>query len=176
MAKQLHWTSCLKIAEDVAQGLSYLHETCNLVHGNLKSSNVLLGSDFEARISDYCLSTLFNPLPVKPPESENQNPHEPTTNSDVYSFGVVLLELLTGKSAVEHPDLGAGEVVRWVKASREKGGDGVNVEERRLEMMTEVAVACRVRSPEMRPAMWQVVKMLQEIKEAAVMEDCSTQK
>ncbi|KAI3802410.1 hypothetical protein L1987_30542 [Smallanthus sonchifolius] len=181
MAKPLHWTSCLKIAEDVAQGLSYLHETCNLVHGNLKSSNVLLGSDFEARVSDYCLSALFHHHPddntqgcaaYKAPENENH--HKPTTNSDVYSFGVVLLELLTGKDASEHPDLTHGDVVRWVKSSREKGGEGM-MEEKRLEMMTEVAVVCKVRSPEMRPTMWEVIKMLQEIKEAAVMEDCGVE-
>ncbi|PHT83390.1 hypothetical protein T459_11833 [Capsicum annuum] len=46
-AKSLHWTSCLKIAEDVAQGLTYIHQASKLTHGNLKSSNVLLGSDFE---------------------------------------------------------------------------------------------------------------------------------
>ncbi|KAI3773749.1 hypothetical protein L1987_48281 [Smallanthus sonchifolius] len=180
MAKPLHWTSCLKIAEDVAQGLSYLHETCNLVHGNLKSFNVLLGSDFEARISDYYLSALFHHHPdanntqgcaaYKAPENENH--HKPTANSDVYSFGVVLLELLTGKDASEHPDLTQGDVVRWVKSSREKGGEGMKMEDKRLEMMTEVAVVCKVRSPEMRPTMWEVIKMLQEIKEAAVMEDC----
>ncbi|KAJ0756608.1 putative protein kinase RLK-Pelle-LRR-III family [Helianthus annuus] len=175
-AKPLHWTSCLKIAEDVAQGLWYLHETCNLVHGNLKSSNILLGSDFEARLSDYCLSALFHHVPdsnnhgstaYNPPETEKLD--EPTAKSDVYSFGIVMLELLTGKSASEHPELTAGDVVRWVKSSR---GEGVKMEEKRLEMMAEVAVACRVRSPEMRPTMWQVIKMLQEIKEAAVMEDC----
>ncbi|KAJ0543657.1 putative protein kinase RLK-Pelle-LRR-III family [Helianthus annuus] len=38
-AKPLHWTSCLKIAEDVAQGLSYIHQAWRLVHGNLKLSN-----------------------------------------------------------------------------------------------------------------------------------------
>lgn len=155
MAKPLHWTSCLKIAEDVAQGLSYLHQTHNLVHGNLKSSNILLGSDFEARISDYSLSNLFH--------------NEPTPNSDIYSFGVVLLELLTGKGVFDHPDLLPDDVVEWVKSSRESGG---GVEEKRLEMMTEVAIACKGRLPEMRPTMWQVIKMLQEIKEAAVMEDC----
>ncbi|KAK2976973.1 hypothetical protein RJ640_020190 [Escallonia rubra] len=59
-AKPLHWTSCLKIAEDVAQGLSYIHQAWRLVHGNLKSSNVLLGSDFEACLTDYCLSVFAN--------------------------------------------------------------------------------------------------------------------
>ncbi|CAH1434489.1 unnamed protein product [Lactuca virosa] len=171
LAKSLHWTSCLKIAEDVAQGLCYLHQTCSLVHGNLKASNVLLGSDFEACLSDYCLSTLFNGDGVsaayKKPES-----HQPTAKSDVYSFGVLLLELLTGKTASEQPDLTPDELVKWVKSNRDNGGGGMEMEEKRVEMMTEVAIACSVRTPELSPTMWQVIKMLQEIKEAAVMEDC----
>ncbi|KAK6122466.1 hypothetical protein DH2020_043788 [Rehmannia glutinosa] len=43
-SKPLHWTSCLKIAEDLA-GLLYIHQNPGLTHGNLKSTNVLLGSD-----------------------------------------------------------------------------------------------------------------------------------
>ncbi|XP_071686696.1 probable inactive receptor kinase At5g67200 [Rutidosis leptorrhynchoides] len=173
MARPLHWTSCLKIAEDVAQGLLHLHQTCNLVHGNLKSSNVLLDSDFEARISDYHLSHLFHheSNAYRAPEIEPNQ--EPTAKSDVYSFGVVLLELLTGKAASSHPKVSPDEVVKWVKSSRDNGGAGGGVvEEKRLEMMTGVAIACGVRSPEMRPTMWQVIEMLQKIKEAAVMEDC----
>ncbi|KAI3684683.1 hypothetical protein L6452_33908 [Arctium lappa] len=157
-AKPLHWTSCLKIAEDVAQGISYLHQTCSLVHGNLKSSNVLLGSDFEACLSDYCLSALFH-----------HPPDEPTAKSDVYSFGVLLFELLTGNSAQEQPDLLADDVVKWVRSSRDDNG---GMAEKPLEMIIEVAIACRERLPERRPTMWQVIKMLQEIKEAAIMEDC----
>ncbi|KAI5010285.1 hypothetical protein ZWY2020_012422 [Hordeum vulgare] len=63
--KPLHWTSCLKIAEDVAQGLAYIHQASRLVHGNIKSSNVLLGSDFEACLTDNCLSFLLESAEVK---------------------------------------------------------------------------------------------------------------
>ncbi|EOY14385.1 Leucine-rich repeat protein kinase family protein isoform 2, partial [Theobroma cacao] len=110
-AKPLHWTSCLKIAEDVAQGLSYIHQAWRLVHGNLKSSNVLLGPDFEACISDYCLAALVltsapdedpDSIACKPPETRNSN-HEATSKSDVFAFGVLLLELLTGKPPSQHP-------------------------------------------------------------------------
>nr|GEX51026.1 probable inactive receptor kinase At5g67200 [Tanacetum cinerariifolium] len=159
-AKPLHWTSCVKIAEDVAQGLLYLHQTCNLVHGNLKSSNILLGSDFEARISDYSLITLFH--------QNTESHNEPSTTSDVYSYGVVLLELLTGKDASEHHDLIPDDVTKWVKSTRVNGGA---TEEKRLEMMTEVAIACTIKLPDKRPTMWEVITMLQEIKEAPIMED-----
>ncbi|KAL7602885.1 probable inactive receptor kinase At5g67200 [Lactuca sativa] len=179
-AKPLHWTSCLKIAEDVAQGLAYIHQAWRLVHGNLKLSNVLLGSDFEACLSDYCLTAISNRHPDggnadsaahEPPETRKLN-HQPTAKSDVYSYGVLLLELLTGKPAVEHPHLMPEDMVEWVKSVRDGGGGGgVVVEDHRLVMLVEVAIVCRVSSPEQRPTMWQVLKMIQEIKEAAVVED-----
>ena len=55
--KPLHWTSCMKIAEDIAAGLLHLHQTptAPIVHGNLKPSNVLLGPDFESCLTDYGL-------------------------------------------------------------------------------------------------------------------------
>ncbi|KAI3777394.1 hypothetical protein L1987_47194 [Smallanthus sonchifolius] len=171
-AKPLHWTSCLKIAEDVAQGLSYIHQAWRLVHGNLKLSNVLLGSDFEACLSDYCLSALSHHPPdssaYEPPETRKLN-HQPTAKSDVFSFGVLLLELLTGKPASEHPHLMPDDMMKWVKLIRDSGGG--DVEDNRLVMLVEVAVVCRVSSPEQRPTMWQVLKMIQEIKDAAVTEE-----
>ncbi|KAL4311435.1 hypothetical protein GQ457_01G012160 [Hibiscus cannabinus] len=175
-AKPLHWTSCLKIAEDVAQGLAYIHQAWRLVHGNLKSSNVLLGPDFEACLTDYCLaalaasSSLTNQDPdtiaCKPPETRGTT-HQATPKSDVYAFGVLLLELLTGKSPSKHPVLAPDEMVHWVRGSREEEGG----EEERLGMLLEVAVGCCLSGSEQRPTMWQVLKMLQEIKEAVLMED-----
>ncbi|WCJ35470.1 Leucine-rich repeat protein kinase family protein [Euphorbia peplus] len=173
-AKPLHWTSCLKIAEDVAQGLSYIHQAWRLVHGNLKSSNVLLGPDFEASIVDYCLSVLATSPPeddldltaFTAPEIRNSN-HQPTCKSDVFSYGILLLELLTGKSPSQIPFLAPNDMVGWVRSSRDDDGG----EDNRLEMLLEVAIACSSTSPEQRPTMWQVLKMLQEIKETVLMED-----
>ncbi|KAH9692381.1 protein kinase domain-containing protein [Citrus sinensis] len=174
-AKPLHWTSCLKIAEDVAQGLSYIHQAWRLVHGNLKSSNVLLGPDFEACLADYCLTALSadsspdddpDNLLYKAPETRNAS-HQATSKSDVYSFGVLLLELLTGKPPSQHSFLVPNEMMNWVRSAREDDG----AEDERLGMLLEVAIACNLASPEQRPTMWQVLKMLQEIKEAVLMED-----
>ncbi|KAJ8772833.1 hypothetical protein K2173_028010 [Erythroxylum novogranatense] len=173
-AKPLHWTSCLKIGEDVAQGLSYIHQAWRFVHGNLKSSNVLLGPDFAACVADYCLTVLFNSTiddgtdnrAYKAPETRNSN-HQTTSKSDVYAYGILLLELLTGKLPSEFPVLVPNDMMNWVKSSREDDG----AEDNRLEMLIEVAMACSLTSPEQRPTMWQVLKMLQEIKEAVLMED-----
>ncbi|KAL7175491.1 hypothetical protein ACSBR2_029150 [Camellia fascicularis] len=176
-AKPLHWTSCLKIAEDVAQGLSYIHQAWRLVHGNLKSSNVLLGSDFEACLADYCLAALASSIPsdgdedinigcYRAPESRKSN-HQATVKSDIYSFGVLLLELLTGKPPSQHPYLTPSDLIDWVRSSREDDGG----EDNRLGMLLEVSIACSAMSSEQRPTMWQVLKMIQEIKDAVIMED-----
>ncbi|KAK4481524.1 hypothetical protein RD792_012425 [Penstemon davidsonii] len=174
MAKPLHWTSCLKIAEDIAQGLSYIHQAWRLVHGNLKSSNVLLGSDFEACITDYSLVALASPasdedtdsIAYKAPEIRKFNHHEATSKCDVYSFGILLLELLTGKHPSDHPNVEPDDMMNWMRSIREEDSGEI-----RLGMLIEVAMACSVASPEQRPTMWQVLKMIQEIKEVVLNED-----
>lgn len=175
-AKPLHWTSCLKIAEDVAQGLAYIHQASKLIHGNLKSSNVLLGSDFEACITDYCLAALAdlsasdNPdsAGYKAPETRKSS-RRATAKSDVYAFGVLLLELLSGKPPSQHPFLVPTDMPGWVRAMRDDDGG----EDNRLQLLVEVASVCSVTSPEQRPAMWQVLKMIQEIKESVTIEENS---
>lgn len=173
-AKPLHWTSCLKIAEDVAQGLAYIHQASWLIHGNLKSSNVLLGADFEARLTDYCLSVLSDSSSVEDPDTvaykapeTRKSGRRATSKSDVYAFGVLLLELLTGKHPSQHPYLAPPDMLEWVRTMRVDDGR----EENRLGMLTEVASVCSLKSPEQRPAMWQVLKMIQEIKESVMAED-----
>ncbi|XP_054819009.1 probable inactive receptor kinase At5g67200 [Prosopis cineraria] len=140
---QPHHASQL-IAEDVA----YKGFTTSTKPGDwctaIKSSNVLLGPDFEACITDY------------------SNPQ-----SDVYAYGVLLLELLTGKPPSEHPLLVPTDRVSWVKSVREDNGGKDN----RMDMLVEVATTCSLTSPEQRPTMWQVLKMLQEIKEIVLLED-----
>jgi len=165
-AKPLHWTSCLKIAEDVAQGLAYIHQASRLVHGNLKSSNVLLGADFEACLTDNCLLSLVEPSDgeddsgYRAPETWKSN-RQLTPRSDIYAFGVLLLELLTGKPPLQHTALIATDLAAWVRSVREDEG----THEERLTMIIDIAAACVRSSPESRPTTWQVLKMIQEAKE-----------
>ena len=175
-AKPLHWTSCLKIAEDVAQGLAYIHQASKLVHGNLKSSNVLLGSDFEACITDYCLAAFADLSANENPDSAGYKAPETrkssrraTVKSDVYAFGVLLLELLSGKPPSQHPFLVPTDMPGWVRAMR----DDDCGEDNQLQLLVQVASVCSVTSPEQRPAMWQVLKMIQEIKDRVMVEDNS---
>ncbi|CAN8284236.1 unnamed protein product [Cochlearia groenlandica] len=118
---QLHGPSCgssltwhmrMKIALDTARGLEYLHEHSYppIIHRDLKSSNILLDSSFNAKISDFGLAVLVTvhgknniklsgTLGYVAPEYLLDG--KLTDKSDVYAFGVVLLELLLGRRPVE---------------------------------------------------------------------------
>ncbi|XP_068657492.1 probable inactive receptor kinase At5g67200 [Aristolochia californica] len=161
-AKPLHWTSCLKIAEDVAQGLAYIHQTSRLVHGNIISSNVLLGAEFEACLTDYCLSVLVDvddETGYRAPEARKSS-RRATPKSDVFSFGLLLLELLTGRLPFQQPFLTVADLPNWVQSVRED-----KFEDARLLMLLNIATACVQASQEQRPTTWQILKMIQEIKD-----------
>ncbi|KAL7222400.1 hypothetical protein ACSBR1_024152 [Camellia fascicularis] len=108
----LTWHLRMKIALDVARGLEFLHEHCNppIIHRDLKSSNILLDSNFNAKLSDFGLAItggnqsknnmkLSGTLGYVAPEYLLDG--KLTDKSDVYAFGVVLLELLMGRKPVE---------------------------------------------------------------------------
>lgn len=111
---KLDWDARLKIAIGAAQGLTYLHHDCDprIIHRDVKSSNILLDENFEARVSDFgiakCISSakthastyVLGTIGYIDPEYARTS--RLSEKSDVYSFGVVLLELLTGKKAVEN--------------------------------------------------------------------------
>ncbi|KAL3502212.1 hypothetical protein ACH5RR_036661 [Cinchona calisaya] len=183
-SKPLHWTSCLKIAEDLATGLLYIHQNPGLTHGNLKSSNVLLGSDFESCLTDYGLTLFRNPdsleessassLFYRAPECRDiQRPL--TQQADVYSFGVLLLELLTGKTPFQDLVQEHGsDIPRWVRSVREEeteSGDepasNNEASEEKLGALLNIAMACVSLAPENRPIMRDVLKMIRETRAEA---------
>ncbi|MED6143571.1 hypothetical protein PIB30_007517 [Stylosanthes scabra] len=111
-ASSLTWYLRLRIAVDVARALEYLHEHSNppVVHRDIKSSNVLLDSNFNAKLSDFGLAIssgmqhknmkMSGTLGYVAPEYISHG--KLTDKSDVYAFGVVLLELVTGKKPMEN--------------------------------------------------------------------------
>ncbi|KAL5990454.1 hypothetical protein ACLOJK_011356 [Asimina triloba] len=112
--KPLDWETRMKIATGAAKGLEYLHDTANppVIFRDLKSSNILLDEWFSPKLSDFGLAKL-GPMGDKSHVSsrvmgtygycapEYARTGQLTLKSDVYSFGVVLLELITGRSAID---------------------------------------------------------------------------
>lgn len=111
---KLDWETRLRIAVGAAQGLAYLHHDCNprIIHRDVKSSNILVDENFVAHLSDFGIAKRIST--AKPHAStyvlgtigyidpEYARTSRLNEKSDVYSFGIVLLELLTGKKAVEN--------------------------------------------------------------------------
>lgn len=110
----LSWYTRMKIAFGAAKGLEYLHEKANppVIYRDLKSSNILLGKDYNAKLSDFGLAKL-GPLGDSLHVSsrvmgtygycapEYARTGQLTLKSDVYSFGVVFLELITGRRVID---------------------------------------------------------------------------
>ncbi|XP_023885760.1 LRR receptor-like serine/threonine-protein kinase ERECTA isoform X2 [Quercus suber] len=112
--KKLDWDTRLMIALGAAQGLAYLHHDCSprIIHRDVKSSNILLDKDFEAHLTDFgiakslCASKSHTSTYIMGTigyiDPEYVRTSRLTEKSDVYSYGVVLLELLTGRKAVDN--------------------------------------------------------------------------
>ncbi|XXG83719.1 hypothetical protein AAC387_Pa10g1410 [Persea americana] len=180
----LDWTTRVKIASGAAHGVAFIHHFCRnpkLVHGNIKSTNVLIDSGGNARVSDFGLSIFASPSPIprsngyRAPESSSDG-RKLSQKADVYSFGVLLLELLTGKCPSMPENGGGGGVIdlpRWVQSVvREEWTAEVfdlelmrykDIEEEMVGML-QIATVCTAVAPDQRPRMGQVVKMIEEIR------------
>lgn len=168
----LDWNKRFKIAAGVARGLQYLHEVVspNIIHGCVKSSNILIDVNFCARISDYGLN--FFGLVEKrglvgyvDDEYWNGRGISVSKESDVYGLGVVLLEILSGRGCEE------GLLVKWALPLI-KGMNFSEVLDPRLMIpsdikplvrLAKVASACVGNSRKSRPCVDQVVTILNNL-------------
>lgn len=129
--RQLDWSTRMKIAAGAAKGLEYLHDKASppVIYRDLKCSNILLDEEYNPKLSDFGLAKL-GPVGDKTHVStrvmgtygycapEYAMTGQLTLKSDVYSFGVVLLEIITGRKAIDNSKAGGEHnLVAWVSNS-----------------------------------------------------------
>ncbi|CAL4961778.1 unnamed protein product [Urochloa decumbens] len=169
----LGWQTRLKLAQDAAHGLAYLHGVSGgtLSHRHLTSSNILVDGGGTARVSDFALLQLLAPAP--PGDSSSQSLLQ---KQDVHGFGVILLEILTGRHhSPEDAGGGAGDLPRWARAAARGSGEwapevfdvelqrGGGAEDEMVALL-QVALLCVAEEPLERPRMAVVAKMIEDIR------------
>ncbi|KAL0396484.1 UNVERIFIED_CONTAM: Receptor-like cytosolic serine/threonine-protein kinase RBK1 [Sesamum calycinum] len=176
--ESLDWNLRYKVALGIAEGLKYLHCDCQrrIIHRDITASNILLSEDYDAQISDFGLAKwlpekwlhhVVSPIEgtfgyMAPEYFMHGIVHEKT---DVFAFGVLLLELITGRRAV---DSSQQSLVMWAKPLLEQNnikevadprlGENYSVIEMKRAMFA--AFICIHHLPNMRPNMPRVVKVL----------------
>jgi serine/threonine protein kinase len=183
-SRNISFSTRIHIALESALALSYLHLWASppILHGDVKSSNILLDENYEAKVSDFGASIL---APADKSQfmtlvqgtcgyldPEYMQTCMLTDKSDVYSFGVVLLELLTGKTAfnLEGPENERSLSFRFLSAMKEgrlmdviddsiKNDSGTWL----LEEVAELARQCLEMVGARRPAMRDVAEKLERL-------------
>ncbi|KAJ8539744.1 hypothetical protein K7X08_013996 [Anisodus acutangulus] len=179
----LTWKQRVTIALDVARGVEYLHSLAqtSFIHRDLKPSNILLGDDMRAKVADFGLvrnapdgkysveTRLAGTFGYLAPEYAATG--RVTTKVDVYAFGVVLMELITGRKALDEtmPDE-RSHLVTWLrrvlvnKDNLRKAIDpSLDPDDETYESICKVAELaghCTAREPFQRPDMGHAVNVL----------------
>ncbi|XP_047311333.1 receptor-like protein kinase FERONIA [Impatiens glandulifera] len=194
-ASPLLWEQRLKICIDAARGLEYLHN-CNdhdsnalihfergIIHRDVKSTNILLNQNLEAKIADFGLSKIVPPnhslthisTSVKGTfgylDPEYSSTHQLTKKSDVYAFGVVLWEVLCGRPAIDTNAKEGSErsLAKWSQHCFNEGKVDEIIEPilkgqmpaTCLKIFTQVANLCLMNDSTERPSMAGVLQELE---------------
>jgi len=174
----------MKIAVQTASALAYLHAS-DIIHRDVKTSNILLDNEFDAKVTDFGLSKLFpddvthiSTAPRGTPgyvDPDYRLCHQLTTKSDVYSFGVVLVELISSLKPVDmnrnREDIKlANLAIRKIQMGTffEMVDPSLGFEsDEKLKVMigsvAELAFQCLQEEKELRPSMGEVLEVLERI-------------
>ncbi|CAL5036050.1 unnamed protein product [Urochloa decumbens] len=103
------WETRYNIVKDIATGLHYIHHEYEpiVLHRDIKSNNIMIDSTFQARLGDFGLACVVDNILA--PEYVLSG--KATTKSDIFAFGVLILEIVTGKMAV---NMQCSHVTDWV--------------------------------------------------------------
>ncbi|KAF3792083.1 L-type lectin-domain containing receptor kinase IX-1 [Nymphaea thermarum] len=176
----LPWAQRRKVVFGLASAVLYLHEEWEqcVVHRDIKLSNVMVDSEFNARLGDFGLARLTNhgfatkttmiagTMGYLAPECVITGKY--STESDVYSFGVVLLEITTGRRAIRPIGEKEARLVQWIWEFYGLGSIMAAVDERlgsefdqqEMERMMVVGMWCVHPDPERRPSMREAIRVL----------------
>ncbi|WZZ44223.1 hypothetical protein YC2023_040482 [Brassica napus] len=179
----LDWPTRKRVAYGSAHGLEYLHEHCNpkIIHRDLKAANILLDNNFEPVLGDFGLAKLVDTsLTHVTTQVRGTMGHiapeylctgKSSEKTDVFGYGITLLELVTGQRAIDFSRLEEEENILLLdhikKLLREQrlrdivDSNLTTYDSEEVETIVQVALLCTQGTPEDRPAMSEVVKMLQ---------------
>ncbi|RVW51887.1 hypothetical protein VitviT2T_013265 [Vitis vinifera] len=179
----LEWSARQKVAVGAARGLRYLHEECRvgcIVHRDMRPNNILITHDFEPLVGDFGLARwqpdgdtgvetrVIGTFGYLAPEYAQSG--QITEKADVYSFGVVLVELVTGRKAVDlNRPKGQQCLTEWARPLLEEYAIDELVDprlgncysEQEVYCMLHAASLCIRRDPHARPRMSQVLRILE---------------
>ncbi|XVE61690.1 hypothetical protein DITRI_Ditri06bG0060200 [Diplodiscus trichospermus] len=187
----LPWAMRLKIAQDAARGLAYLHEGMGfqIIFRDFKSSNILLDEQWNAKLSDFGLARLgpseglthvstavVGTMGYAAPEYIQTG--RLTSKIDVWSYGVFLYELITGRLPIDKDrPKNEQKLLEWIKPYLSDVKKFRLILDPRLEgkyrlksaqKLATVAKRCLVKNPKSRPKMSEVLEMVNQIVEASV--------
>ncbi|KAK1665469.1 hypothetical protein QYE76_053628 [Lolium multiflorum] len=179
----LEWAARQKIAVGAARGLRYLHEECRvgcIIHRDMRPNNILVTHDFEPLVGDFGLARwqpdgdmgvdtrVIGTFGYLAPEYAQSG--QITEKADVYSFGVVLVELVTGRKAVDiNRPKGQQFLTEWARHLLEEHAVdelidprlGDRYSENEVRCMLHAANLCIRRDPHSRPRMSHVLRLLE---------------
>ncbi|XP_073125888.1 serine/threonine-protein kinase-like protein At3g51990 [Henckelia pumila] len=176
------WVKRTRFALQVARAVQFLHASNPpIIHRDIKSSNILIDAKFSSRLSDFGLSLRGHVEDVKvrstPPagtfgylDPEYLAPGDLSTKSDVFSFGILMLEIITGRNAID-VNYSPPSVVDWAVPAI-KLGDFSGICDLRigpprdwesLRRMSVLAARCVRSTAAKRPGMAEVVECLKMV-------------
>ncbi|KAK7345941.1 hypothetical protein VNO77_16557 [Canavalia gladiata] len=186
--EKLSWKTRLRVAIDIANGLLYIHEHTRprVVHKDIKSTNILLDSNMRAKIANFGLAKSgMNAITMHIVGTQGYIAPEyladgvVSTKMDVFSFGVVLLELISGKEAIDEEGnlLSASaiktfevdneqEKARRVKEWLDKAIFKETCSMESLMGILTVAIACLHKDPSKRPNIMDILYALSKSEDA----------
>nr|XP_023920512.1 probable serine/threonine-protein kinase PBL3 [Quercus suber]POF00180.1 putative serine/threonine-protein kinase pbl3 [Quercus suber] len=165
--QSLSWEIRIKVAIGAARGLCFLHEAKpHVIYLDFKASNILLDAEFNAKISDHGPSKAAA-------AREYVTTGRVTTKNDVYSFGVLLLELLSGRRAINRTKVGTEQIlVNWAKPYLGDKKQLFRIMDTNLKgqypqkgayMIATLALKCLSTEAKFRPKMGEVLVTLEQL-------------